>query len=203
MNNTATDYVTTVDSAMTLIVSISVIFFIGIVATMILFIVKYNRKKGHKPVDIHGSFLLETIWFIIPLVLVLVMFYYGFRGYKEFRTIPDNAFNVDVTARMWSWKFNYENGTSTDTLFVEKDIPVKLNLTSVDVNHSFFIPSFRIKQDVINGSVSTLVFTPRKEGSYNVACAEYCGLNHSKMYTKIVVLSKEDFGIWTKKNMNK
>ncbi len=203
MNSAPTDYVTTVDSSMIFIVGVSLVFFIGIVVTMIFFVIKFNRKKGHKPVDIHGSLLLETVWFVIPLVLVITMFYYGFRGYSDFRTIPENAFEVDVVGRMWDWDFNYKNGRKTDSLYVAVDVPVKLNLVSADVNHSFFIPAFRIKQDVINGSMHTLVFTPRKVGKYNVACAEYCGLNHSKMYTKIIVMSKKEFNDWYSNNKEK
>ena len=124
------------------------------------------------------------------------MFFMSSSTYEDLMASNENAFEVDVIARMWDWDFNYKNGKSTDTLYVEIDVPVKLNLTSVDVNHSFYIPAFRLKQDVIDGSIKPLNFTPRKIGSYNIACAEYCGLNHSQMYTKVVVMSKDDFTTW-------
>lgn len=196
MNSNPTDYVQTVDSVMLYIIIISGLFLIGISATMVYFVIKYNRKKGVKPVDIHGSILLETIWFIIPLILVMSMFYYGFIGYKDFKKIPDDALQINVTARMWDWDFVYENGANFDTLYVPVNTPVKLNMISVDVNHSFYIPAFRIKQDVIGGSLHYLVFNAEKTGSYNIACAEYCGLNHSAMYTKVVVLPKEEYNQW-------
>ena len=196
MNPNPTDFVQAVDSNMIFIMGISTVFFIGIMITMVFFVLKYHRKKGKKPVDIHGSLSLEIVWFVIPLILVMGMFFMSSGTYKDLMASNDDAFEVDVIARMWDWDFNYKNGKSTDTLYVEIDVPVKLNLTSVDVNHSFYVPAFRLKQDVIDGSVKPLNFIPRKIGSYNVACAEYCGLNHSQMYTKVVVMSKDDFKAW-------
>lgn len=196
MDSNPTTYVQTVDSVMIFIISISLIFLIGITATMIYFVFKYNRKKGVKPVDIHGSILLETIWFVIPFLLVMGMFYYGFIGYKEFKEVPEDALEIDVTARMWDWDFVYENGMNLDTLYVPQNKPIKLNMISADVNHSFFIPAFRIKMDVIAGSTHYLVFKPEEVGSYNVACAEYCGLQHSAMYTKVVVMPEDKYMAW-------
>ena len=200
MDSNPTAYVQTVDSVMLFIIIISVIFLLGITATMVYFVFKYNRKKGNKPVDIHGSILLETIWFVVPLILVMAMFYYGFIGYKDFRTIPDDALEINVTARMWDWDFVYENGMNLDTLYVPMNKSVKLNLISVDVNHSFFIPAFRIKQDVVAGRSNYLVFNAQTEGSYNIACAEYCGLDHSAMYTKVIAMPSEKFDEWYKAN---
>lgn len=198
MNSNPTSYVQTVDSAMIFIVVVSLIFLLGISATMVFFVIKYSRKKGAKPVDIHGSILLEAIWFIVPLILVLVMFYYGFIGYKDFRNIPDDALQINVTGRMWDWDFVYENGANLDTLYVPVNKPVKLNLISADVNHALYIPAFRVKQDVIGGSMNYLVFTAEKKGSYNVTCAEYCGLKHSAMYTKVVVMQEDKYKEWYK-----
>lgn len=200
MDSNPTAYVQTVDSAMIYIIVISVIFLIGISAAMIYFVIKYNRKKGHKPVDIHGSIILETIWFVIPTILVMTMFYYGFIGYKDFKNIPDDALEITVTARMWDWDFVYNNGLNKDTLYVPINKSIKLNMISNDVNHSFFIPAFRIKQDVIASKLQYLVFKAEKEGSYNIACAEYCGLNHSAMYTKVVVFSEENYNKWYEQN---
>jgi len=196
MNSNPTSYVQTVDSVMIFIISVSVVLLLSITATMIYFVFKFNRKKGHKPVDIHGSLILETIWFVIPLILAMTMFYYGFIGFKELKTIPEDTFEVNVTARMWNWEFNYANGKKTDSLYVPIGKTIKLNMISADVNHSFYIPAFRIKQDVIGGTIKNLIFKPEKEGKYNVACAEYCGLRHSMMYTKVIVMSEEKFNEW-------
>ncbi|MBU2493008.1 MAG: cytochrome c oxidase subunit II [Bacteroidetes bacterium] len=192
-----TSTVETVDSVMLYIVAISVILLLGITVTMIYFVFKYNRKKGHEPQDIHGSILLETIWIAVPTVLVLSMFYFGYEGFKEMRMDSKDAFVIQVKAKMWAWDFRYDNGKNLDTLYVPVGRPIKLELQSLDVNHSLYIPAFRIKQDVIaGGKINTLFFTPELVGSYDIACAEFCGLNHSMMYTKVVVLSKDDFASW-------
>jgi cytochrome c oxidase subunit 2 len=189
-------YTGTVDFVMFYIVTISVILLVGITAVMIYFVFKYNRKKGHKPVDIHSNIWLETIWIVIPTILVLTMFYYGYIGFEEARIQPKDAFNVDVTGRMWQWSFTYSNGKKADSLFVPVDEPILLNLESKDVNHSFFIPAFRIKEDVIAGSENYMYFKPSKVGSYTVECAEYCGLNHSNMYSQVVVMPRDKFEKW-------
>jgi len=194
-----TSYVGTVDSVMFYIVGISVVLLLGITAVMIFFVIKYNRKKGHEPVDIYGSVVLETIWIIIPTILVLSMFYYGYIGFIELRTYPEDSMEINVTARMWDWTFNYENGTKTDTLYVPLNQPIKLLLKSLDVNHSFFIPAFRVKEDVIGGKINTIGFKAEEAGSYDIACAEYCGLKHSMMYTKVVVMPVNEFNIWYEK----
>jgi cytochrome c oxidase subunit 2 len=191
-----TKHVETVDAVMFYIVAIAVVLLLGITVTMIYFVFKYNRKKGHEPVDIHGSIVLETIWVIIPTLLVLSMFYYGFKGYIELRTYPENSMEINVTARQWDWTFKYANGIQTDTLYIPQGQPIKLLMESVDVNHSFFVPAFRIKEDVIAGKINTLGFTADETGDYDIACAEYCGLKHSMMYTKIVVMPEKEFNDW-------
>ena len=196
MYPTPTAHVDSVDFVMLYIVAISIILLLGITATMIYFVFKYNRKKGHAPVDIHGNVWLEIIWIVIPTLLVLSMFYYGYTSFREIRDIPANPFIVKVTARMWQFSFEYPNAKKTDTLYVPINIPIKLELQSVDVNHAFFIPAFRIKEDVIHGKINYLYFTARETGSYDVACAEYCGLSHSKMYTKVIVKDTSAFTAW-------
>ncbi len=183
----------TVDSVMIYITAISLILLLGVTFTMIYFVFKYHRKKGHKPVDIHGNIALEIVWILIPTILVLTMFYYGYQGYANYRIIPKNALTIDVTARMWSWQFKYENGYSDDTLYVPVNQPIKLKLHSADVNHSLYIPAFRLKEDVIMNKTNYLSFTAEKLGSFDIACAEYCGLNHSMMYTKIIVLPQSEY----------
>ncbi len=195
-----TKHVETADAVMLYIVAVSVLLLIGITVTMIYFVFKYHRKKGHKPVNIHGSVLLETIWIVIPTLLVLSMFYYGYTGFRDSRIFPDDSMEITVTARMWSWDFKYPNGKVSDTLYVPVYQPIKLLMESVDVNHSFYIPSFRIKEDVIAGKINYLGFTPEEVGDYDVACAEYCGLNHAFMYTKIKVMPGVEFYAWYEKS---
>lgn len=196
MSPTPTVHVESVDFVMLYIVGISVILLLGITATMIYFVFKYNRKKGHQPVDIEHNTLLEVVWIVIPTILVLSMFYFGYTSFRENQAIPENSFKINVTARMWQFSFQYENGKQTDTLYVPINTPIKLEMTSQDVNHAFFIPAFRIKEDVLYGKKTYLGFSAKKLGDYDVACAEYCGLNHSAMYTKVKVLPKEQFDNW-------
>ena len=198
MGSSATQYVDTVDSVMLFIVGISVVLLVGITAVMIYFVFKYNRKKGHKPQDIHGNWKLETVMIAVPTVLVLAMFFYSYSGYEELRNVPDDAMEVQVTARMWNWHFTYDNGKQADTLYVPVKQPIVLKMQSLDVNHSFFVPAFRVKEDVIAGKVNTLYFTPEVTGDYDIACAEYCGLNHSMMYSKVIVMEKNTFEAWLK-----
>jgi cytochrome c oxidase subunit 2 len=199
MSPVPTQHVETVDFVMLYIVVISVILLLGITAVMIYFVFKYNRKKGHQPVDIHGNIWLEITWIVIPTILVLSMFYFGYTGFREYRDVPANAFVIKATARMWAWEFEYKNGKKLDTLYVPQNIPIKLELHSADVTHSLYIPAFRIKEDVVFGKTNYLGFTAEQTGSYDIACAEYCGLNHSMMYTKVNVLPEEKFNEWLNK----
>ena len=188
----------TVDMVMLYIVGISVILLLGITAVMIYFVFKYNRKKGHEPKDIHGNIWLEILWITIPTLLVLTMFYFGYEGFNAMRTIPDNAMEVDVTARMWEWKFQYDNGKVSDTLYVPVGQPVELIMQSMDVNHSLYIPAFRMKEDVIAGITNHLGFTADKEGVYLITCAEFCGLDHSNMYSAVKAIPQAEFDTWIK-----
>ncbi len=189
-----------VDSVMIYIVGISVVLLVGVTAAMIYFVFKYHRKKGHKPKDIHGNLWLEILWIGIPTVLVLSMFYYGYLGFSQIRHIPEDAFQIDVTARMWAWEFNYPNGKKTDSLYVPVGKPIKLNMESADVNHSLYIPAFRVKEDVIAGRKNYLSFTVDEPGYYDIACAEYCGLKHSMMYTAVIGMEEKDWLSWYEDN---
>jgi cytochrome c oxidase subunit 2 len=185
-----------VDSVFLFIIGISLFFLVLITFLMIFFIIKYNKKRHKKAMSIHGNTTLEIIWTIVPTIIVLFMFYLGWKGFQFIRTVPENSMTVSVTARMWSWLFEYENGVQTDTLYVPANRPVKLLLQSQDVIHSFFIPAFRIKEDAVPGLENYLWFEANEAGNYDVLCAEYCGLRHSYMYTKVVALPQAEFDTW-------
>lgn len=192
----SSQYAQNVDTVMTYIVGVSIILIVGIVGTMIYFVFKYSKQKNKKAKQIEGNTLLETIWIAIPLILVLTMFYYGYVVFLESREIPPNSYEIKVEARMWAWKFTYPNGKVSDTLFVPLNKPIKFTISSIDVVHSFYIPSFRIKEDAVPGKTNYMVIEPRQVGAYDVACAEYCGLNHSLMYTKMYVVPENDLNNW-------
>jgi cytochrome c oxidase subunit 2 len=135
-------------------------------------------------------------WTVIPLVLFMGMFYMGWEGYRKMSEIPEDAVPIAVTARMWTWSFQYPNGLQTDTLFVPVRQAIKLSLTSMDVNHSMYIPAFRIKKDVIPNRTNVMWFSTPEPKSYDIACAEYCGLRHAYMYTKVVAMEPGKFDEW-------
>ena len=112
--------------------------------------------------------------------------------------IPEGAIPIKATARMWQWSFEYPNGVIMDTLYVPAYTPIKITIRSLDVNHSLYIPAFRIKKDAIPNKENLMWFKTSKIASYDVACAEYCGLRHSYMYTKVVSQDSADFETWYK-----
>jgi cytochrome c oxidase subunit 2 len=190
------NFVKSVDGAFLFTIIVSVFFLLLNTGLMIYFVFRYSRKRNPKAVNLHGNTALEITWTVIPTILVLVMFYYGWQGYLDQVNVPENAMPVDVTAQMWKWSFKYEDGRLSDSLIVPVNQPVKLILHSNDVNHSFFIPAFRLKKDVFPNRERIAWFIAEKQGVYDIACAEYCGLNHSYMYSKIFVLSEQDFENW-------
>ncbi len=192
----ASSFVQSVNSTFIFIVSVCVFFLALITTMMIIFVFKYNRKKNKKAVNIHGSVPLEITWTVIPTILVIIMFYFGWEGYTLMVNAPANSMVIKVTAQMWSWKFEYPNGVKTDTLYVPINKPVKVLLHSQDVDHSFYVPAFKFKKDVIPNRNNTAWFLPEKLGKFDVFCAEYCGLRHSYMYSAVVVMKQKDFDTW-------
>ena len=192
----ASNFVTGVDLAFWLIMGISFIFLIGLTFAMLYFIWKYNNKKNPVATQIKGSTKLEIIWTVIPTILVLVMFYYGWAGWAPMQKAPKDSFNITITGRMWNYTFEYENGKKTDTLYVPMNKAVKMKLVSLDVIHGFYIPAFRIKEDVVPGREKMSWFIAQKEGSFELFCSEYCGMNHSYMYTYVKVLPQDQFNKW-------
>jgi len=192
----SSSFVEGVDFAFFIIIGISLIFLIGITFGMIYFSVKYNKKKHPKAKPTKESAKLEVIWTVVPTLLVLAMFYYGWVGYRPMRQIPKNSIPIKATGKMWSWSFEYENGKWDSLLYVPINKPVKLDLFSPDVIHSLYIPAFRIKEDVVPGIANQMWFQAEKLGKFDIFCAEYCGEKHSYMLSKVVVLSEEDYNTW-------
>jgi cytochrome c oxidase subunit 2 len=185
-----------VDTTFLLISGISLLVLIGLLIAMVTFIIRYSRKRNPHPSNIEGNIPLEITWTVIPLVLFMGMFYLGWRGYLQESTIPANAIPISVTGQMWKWTFEYPNGVKTDTLYVPVGAPMKMQLHSLDVNHSMYIPAFRIKKDVIPNRTNEMWFAANQVASYDIACAEFCGLNHAYMYTKVVSRDTSAFESW-------
>lgn len=196
MFTNASNFSDNVDFTFAIIIGISLFFLIGITFLMIYLIIRYNHKRNPKATDIPGHFGLELLWTIVPTLLVLVMFYYGWAGYNDMRTPPADALKIKATGRMWSWSFEYENGKVTDTLVIPKDKAVKIDLRSEDVIHSLYIPAFRVKEDLVPGDSNWMWFIGQQIGTYNILCAEYCGDRHSYMISKVDVIPPADFEKW-------
>jgi cytochrome c oxidase subunit 2 len=176
------------------------VFLLGLITfLMVYFAIRYRREKNPTPVDIEGSTPLEIVWTVVPTLLVLGMFYYGLTGFEFLKKVPPGAMVVKVIARQWSWLFEYPNGLKAEELKVPVGKPVKLLLTSVDVIHGFYAPAFRIKQDAVPGMETYLWFQPTEAGAFDVLCTQYCGLEHARMLTKIVVLPEKEFMEWYQK----
>jgi len=185
-----------VDSVFMFIFVLSVIFLVGITATMIAFVIRYSRRRHPNPVNIEGNTALEIAWTVIPLVLFLGMFVYGWTNYQYMRSAPRDAMVIDVNARQWSWSFKYPNGRVTPDLYLALDRPVKLLLHSADVIHGFYVPAFRVKSDVVPGKTNYVWFVPQILGTYDVECTVICGVDHAHMLAKIQVVPESSFKEW-------
>jgi cytochrome c oxidase subunit 2 len=192
----ASNFVSTYNLAFYSIAIIALILLTVLTILMIYFIFRYNRKKHKEAVQIEGNTKLEILWTVIPIILVIFMFYFGWSGWNPMTKAPKEALKVTTTARMWSFSFKYENGKQSPDLIIPVDYPVKINLVSVDVIHSLFIPAFRIKSDIIPGREKMMWFMPQRVGEYDLYCAEYCGLRHSYMKSTVKVLTRDKFDAW-------
>lgn len=183
-----------IDGVFVFILAVSVALLAVITAAMVYFVIKY---RGHpNPAQIEGNRLLETAWTVVPVIVVLIMFYYGSLAYTERQRFPEGAMVVGVTARQWAWSFEYANGVLSDVLKVPAGRPVRLELVSEDVIHSLYVPAFRVKEDVVPGREGALWFRADEEGTYDLFCTEYCGLGHSFMLSSVSVMPEEEFEEW-------
>lgn len=173
-------------------------FFSLLVALLILFFaVKYKRTPTRKAEQIHGSTLLEIIWTVIPLGISMVIFGWAATIYFHQRRPPANALELYGVGKQWMWKFEYSGGQrEINSLHVPTGRPVKVSLISQDVIHSFFVPAFRVKNDVLPNRYTTVWFEATQPGTYHLFCSQYCGTKHSAMIGEVVVMKPEDFEAW-------
>lgn len=197
-----TEIATQFDNLYSFILITSLIACILVIGGMIYFGVKYKRRSANDvtPYISHNTFL-EFLWSFIPLVIFLGVFGWGWHVYHQMRAMPENALEVHVFGYKWAWDFEYKSGKSVSgEMVVPVGVPVKFIMTSRDVLHSFFLPSMRIKQDVVPGRYTTLWFTAEKVGNYQVFCAEYCGDMHSRMLAKVKVVPMSEYETWIQEN---
>lgn len=203
-----------IDLLFYILCGICALLMVAITVLLVVFIVHYHRKRHAQAVQIKDSMALELTWTIIPTILVMGMFAYGWEVFKELRTIPKDAMPVKVVGRQWAWDYEYANGarrSGKEGLIIPLGKPVVLKMTSSDVIHSYYIPAFRIKEDVLKDRETYLSFTPDAEGEFDVFCAEYCGGvggkgaedGHWSMTSKVVVVQPEVFDRWYAENAKK
>jgi len=187
-----------VDALFNFILYAGTIFFVIVVGVMIYFAVKYRRQGADAVTpDIAHNTRLEILWTVIPTLLVIVVFFWGFRIFLKMHVPPKDAFEVKVTGQKWFWSFDYPNGgNGVNELVVPAGKPVKLLMSSKDVIHSFYVPDFRIKMDVLPNRYTVTWFDAPNPGQYNLFCSEYCGTSHSKMIGTVKVLGEREFAVW-------
>jgi cytochrome c oxidase subunit II len=180
------------------LIGITIVGLALVLAIILTFSVRYRRQVHPVATQIEGSTLLEATWTIIPLGLFLVCFVWGALLYFRIYNPPANSMNIYVVGKQWMWKAEHPGGQhEINALHVPIGVPIQLTMISQDVFHSFSVPDFRIKREVIPGRYSTVWFQATTPGTYHIFCTQYCGTNHSQMIGEVTAMSPEDYKRWT------
>lgn len=187
-----------VDSLFYFVTWASAILFIGVMAAMVYLAFRFKRRHaGEVPGPVEPSKIIEISWIVVPTILVLIVFNWGFKVFIKQGVAPPESYEIQVRGSQWKWDFEYPDGTvTTGELHVPVDRPVRLMMSSADVLHSFFVPEFRVKQDVLPDRYSSVWFTATRQDTFTVYCTEYCGTAHSGMLATLVVESQGEFEEW-------
>jgi cytochrome c oxidase subunit II len=189
------------DALYAFLMTITVIGLALVGALVFGFSIRYRKARSPIATQVEGSTLLEATWTIIPLALFMVAWIWGALLYFRIYDPPTNAMNIYVVGKQWMWKAEHEGGQhEINALHVPTGRAVQLTMISQDVFHSFSIPDFRIKREVIPGRYSTVWFEATTPGTYHIFCTQYCGTNHSAMIGQVTVLSPEDYEKWTQES---
>ena len=187
-----------VDNLYFFLLAVSAFFAVLVTAAVIVFAIKYRRRSEDEVgVPIHGSLALELIWTGIPFILAMVMFLWGASVYFAIVRPPAETLDIYAVGKQWMWKFQHREGQrEINMLHVPANTPVRMIITSEDVLHDLYFPSFRVKTDAIPGRYTQVWFNATKPGTYHIFCAEYCGTRHSAMTGTVVVMTPEDYSAW-------
>src|SRR5262245_24157340 len=187
-----------VDRLFYFIVAVSLFFSLVIVVGRVYSSVRYRKdSNANRHGAKHDYLPVELLWSGVPFVIAIVIFTWSAKVFIDLRVPPTNSMEIYVVGKQWMWKVQHPQGNrEINELHVPVNKPVKLIMTSQDVIHSFYVPAFRIKQDVLPGRYSTQWFTATKTGEYHLFCAEYCGTSHSAMKGKVVVLEQAEYEDW-------
>jgi cytochrome c oxidase subunit 2 len=194
----ASEQAAQIDALYFFLVAVTAFFTLLIAVLVAVFAVKFHRKHDAEVgVAIHGSLALELLWTFIPLGICMVMFVWGAQVFFHMTRAPKGAMEIHVVGKQWMWKAQHMDGArEINELHVPIGKPVKLIMGSEDVIHSFSIPSFRVKADVIPGRYNTMWFTASKPGKYHIFCTQYCGTKHSAMIGTVTALEPADYQAW-------
>jgi len=189
---------TQVDALYFYLLAVSAFFSLLIAVLVIVFAIRYRRRSdGEMPANIEGSLTLELAWTIIPFLITLTFFAWGARIYFRMNRPPNDAMQIYVVGKQWMWKVQHLDGVrEINELHVPVGQSVRLTMTSEDVIHSFFVPAFRMKRDVVPGRYSTAWFRATKPGDYHIFCSQYCGTKHSGMIGWVHVMEPPAFEAW-------
>jgi cytochrome c oxidase subunit II len=186
-----------VDALYIFLLMVSGIMTLMIFSVLTVFAVRFRKRRGQRAEQIEGSTLLEITWSVIPFCVMMVFFIWGAVLYFQERTPPQDALEVYTVAKQWMWKFEHKGGQrEINELHVPVGRDIKMILTSQDVIHSFFVPAFRLKQDVLPGRYTTMWFRATKPGTYHLFCSQYCGTQHSGMIGWVVVMEPSEYEAW-------
>ena len=188
-----------VDGLFLFVTVVSLILLAGVTGAILYFVYRYRRQDpGERPAPVEESRILEVSWIVIPTILVLLVFNWGFKSYVKMNVTPPGAYEIQVRASQWNFLFEYPNGATSDRLVVPKGEEVKMRMSSADVLHGFFIPAFRVKYDILPNRYTSVWFKATEKGEYDLFCTEYCGRDHSQMNKIVEVKSRSDFQEWVK-----
>jgi len=186
-----------VDGLFLFVTVVSLVFLVGVTAAILYFAYRYRRRHpGERPAPVEESQVLEVSWIVVPTILVLLVFNWGFKSYVEMNTTPSGAYEIQVQAQQWNFLFEYPNGVTSDTLYVPEGREVKMQMSSADVLHGFYIPAFRVKYDILPNRYTSVWFEATEQGNYDLFCTEYCGRDHSEMNKVVRVVSESEFRDW-------
>jgi len=186
-----------VDGLYFLLIAVSAFFTLLIFALILVFSIKYRRSVHPHAVPIEGSLPLELTWTLIPLGICMIFFAWGSLIYFQEARPPKGAMEVYTVGKQWMWKFEHETGQrEINQLHVPVGRDVKMVMSSQDVIHSFFVPAFRVKADVLPGRYTMIWFRPTKAGTYDLFCSQYCGTQHSGMIGQVIVMDPTAYQAW-------